>query len=101
MSPVAVDVLSKVEVNPGVLLGDVEGETIALNMETESYLHLNSSGSFIFGCLNREGAMSVGKLCEAVGQEYAVDEETCRNETGEFVRRCLELGLLRVCDVEP
>ena len=97
---VALNLSSIVDVNPGVLLGDVEGDIIALNMETEAYLHLNGSGSFIFGCLNRAGALSVVSLCEAVGQEYEVGEATCRQETAEFVGRCLELGLLRICDVE-
>ena len=101
MDAVKLDRLTLVEVTPEVLLGDVGGEFIALNMQTDNYLHLNSSGSFVFGCLHRDGAQSIDRLCEAAGQEYAVDEETCRKETAEFVSQCLELGLLRISDDEP
>ncbi len=96
MAPIVPDVSTVVEVNPGVLLGDIEGEAVALNMASDAYLHLNSSGTFAFGQIDTAGSMSVGQLCQALRREYAVDEEICRKEVGEFLARCLELGLLRV-----
>jgi hypothetical protein len=83
-----------VDVSSGVILGDVDGEIVALQVETDAYLHLNGSGTFILDCLRRHGARSVDDLCRMIADEYAVDAETCRRETTAFVQRCLSLGLM-------
>ncbi len=78
------------------MFGDVDGEIVALNLESGSYIHLNTSGSFIFNLLEGSEPRTVGMAARSVQQEYDVDAETCRREVGEFVARCVGLGLLRV-----
>lgn len=81
-------------IDPDIVAGDVEGEIVALHAASDTYLHLNGSGSYIFECLRRE-SMTFGALCDAVNRRYDVDPETGRRETTLFVTRCLEIGLLR------
>lgn len=81
--------------NPDVFFGDVDGEVIALNMATGTYLHLNSSGSFIFNQLQNEGEQTFGALIETILKAYEVEETLCRKEVSEFVARCIEMDLLR------
>lgn len=84
-----------IHANPDVLVGDIDGEIVALNMTTGSYLHLNSSGSFIFNRLQDEAGKLLAVLIGEVRNEYAVDETLCRQEVSAFVARCIELDLLR------
>ena len=90
-----------IQPSPDVVFGDVDGEIIALNMESGSYLHLNSSGSFIFSLLDGSGPRTLAWLHQRVRQEYEVDAETCRQEVGAFVARCIGLGILCVATSEP
>lgn len=85
-----------IQPSPDIVFGDVDGEIVALNMESGSYLHLNSSGTFIFGVLDGPGPRTLEWLCQRVRREYEVDDTTCRQEVGDFVARCIGLGLLRV-----
>jgi hypothetical protein len=82
--------------NPEVIFGDVDGEVIALNVDSGNYLNLNSSGSFIFSLLDDTEPRAMGWLSTSVQREYAVDEATCRREVSAFLSRCVELDLLRV-----
>lgn len=82
------------EPNPETVFGDVDGEVIALNIDSGNYLHLNTSGSFIFSLLEGGGPKAVEWLLRRVQQEYAVDDATCRREVGTFLARCLELNLI-------
>nr|WP_319565523.1 PqqD family protein [uncultured Rhodoferax sp.] len=80
--------------NPGIIFGDVDGEIVALNIESGNYLHLNSSGSFIFSLLDETSPKAVAWLFRAVQQDYAVDETNCQQEVGAFLRRCIDLNLI-------
>ena len=85
-----------IQSNPGIVFGDVDGEVVALNHESGSYIYLNTSGSFIFNLLEGSEPRTVEWLRSQVAKEYEVDAETCHREVGEFVARCVGMGLLRV-----
>jgi len=85
-----------IQSNPDIVFGDVDGELVALHLESGSYLHLNSSGSFIFNLLEGPEPRTLEWLRDRVLQEYEVDAEKCRQEVDDFVARCVELDLLRV-----
>ena len=95
MSPSPLNDPTLIHANPDVLIGDIDGEIVALNMAKGTYLHLNSSGSFIFSQLQDEARKSLAMLVREVRDEYAVEETLCRQEVGDFVARCIELDLLR------
>lgn len=80
--------------NPAIVFGDVDGEIVALNIESGNYLHLNSSGSFVFSLLDDASPKSVAWLLAQVQQVYAVDETACQQEVGAFLTRCIELNLI-------
>ena len=85
--------------NPEVVFGDVDGQIVALNMKSGQYLHLNSTGTFIFNVL-QAGPQTLERLLGRVEEEYDVEPTLCRTEVGAFVERCIRLDLLRVGDVE-
>ena len=87
---------TSIQSNPDIVFGDVDGELVALHLESGSYLHLNSSGSFIFNLLEGSEARPLEWLRDRVVQEYEVDAETCRQEVDDFVAQCIGLDLLRV-----
>lgn len=86
--------------NPEVIIGDVDGEVVALNVDSGNYLNLNSSGSFIFSLLDDTEPRAMDWLFTKVQREYAVDDATCRREIGAFLSRCVELDLLRVATAQ-
>jgi len=79
-----------------IVFGDIDGEIVVLRIDTGHYLHLNSSGSFVFSLLGDAQPREVAWLYRRVREEYQVDEDTCRREVGEFLARCLALDLVRV-----
>lgn len=81
--------------NPEVVLGDIDGELVAFCVGAGNYLHLNSSGSFIFSLFDADTVHTPQWLYQQLGQEYAVDEAQCRQDVDPFLARCLELDLLR------
>ena len=85
-----------IQLNPAVVLGDIDGELVALSMESSAYLHLNSSGSYIIDLLSGEQPRSLAWLCQQLQQEYDIDSVRCREEVDSFVSRCIDLNLLRV-----
>lgn len=80
--------------NPQTLIGDIDGEIVALHIGSGNYLHLNSSGSFIFSLMDGGIPRSVAWLHGQVMREYAVDSATCHREVDAFLERCIELDLL-------
>jgi hypothetical protein len=86
--------------NPEVIVGDVDGEVVAVNVDSGNYLNLNSSGSFIFSLLDDTEPKAMDWLFTRVQREYEVDEVTCRQEVSAFLSRCVELDLLRVASAQ-
>ena len=86
--------------NPEVIIGDVDGEVVAVNLDSGNYLNLNSSGSFIFSLLDDTEPKAMDWLFTRVQREYEVDEATCRQEVSAFLSRCVELDLLRVASAQ-
>lgn len=94
MKPLSDDILLQLE--PDVVFGDIDGEIVAMTMESENYLHLNNSGSFIFSLLHDGEPKRVDWLFQRTQEEYTVEEDTCRQEVSAFLNRCIELHLLQL-----
>lgn len=90
------DDATQIQINPDITFGDVDGEIVALNLKSGSYLHLNSSGSYIFSLLDDATPQPLTGIYKQVVQTYNVEDETCRREVAEFISRCLELGLMHL-----
>jgi hypothetical protein len=85
-----------IQIAPDIIFGDVDREIVALNIQSGSYLHLNSSGSYIFSLLDESTPRTLAEIYKLVFQTYNVEDDTCRREVALFVARCLELGLIRL-----
>jgi Coenzyme PQQ synthesis protein D (PqqD) len=72
---------------------DLQGETVLLSIERESYFGLRSTGRRIWQLLEQPHTLDT--LCAAMIREFEVDPETCRREVAAFVGRLKEEGLVR------
>jgi len=70
----------------------VDGETVIVSLETDSYYGFGKVGSRIWELLS--APTTVEALCRQLGEEYNVDPETCRQDTVAFLRQLLEQKLI-------
>jgi hypothetical protein len=77
-----------------VLIQEIRGEIMFLNMSSESYFGLDAVGSQMYRTL--VSADSVQAAFDALLQEYDVDAARLRNDFEELIAKLLENGLLRV-----
>jgi hypothetical protein len=75
------------------LSNPVGDEIIILNMETGNYLGLNNVGSAIWEHIRTPQTIKelIGKLMI----EFDVDDQTCTEQTIEYLEKISELGLLQ------
>ncbi|HRE48046.1 MAG TPA: PqqD family protein [Aggregatilineales bacterium] len=64
--------------NTNVLISDVAGESVLLNMDTEKYFTLNESGTRMWEALQQHGTLD-GAVA-ALLEEYDVEEATLRQD---------------------
>ncbi|AFY62669.1 PqqD family protein [Synechococcus sp. PCC 6312] len=86
---------TQLQLNPDITFGDVDGEIIALNIQTGFFLNLNSSASYIFSLLDKATPRTLGDIYKQVQAVYDVQDDVCRSEVSGFITHCLEVGLLQ------
>ena len=84
----------KVIVPDGVLVRELAGESVLLNLETESYFGLDEVGSRMWTVLTE--SPSIVLAFEALAAEYEVEPEQLRSDLETYIQKLVELGLLRV-----
>lgn len=78
---------------PGeVLFQEVSGETVLLDLASESYFGLDSVGTRIWTLLKDD--KSVGQVLDALLEEYEVDRETLEADLAELLDNLLAAGLI-------
>lgn len=83
--------------NQEIICGDVDGELIALKIDTGSYLNLNTTASHILNLFaEADGALTPQQICARLRQVYRVSEEQCLQDVLSLARRCVELDMLRL-----
>ncbi|MDS3861610.1 PqqD family peptide modification chaperone [Thermosynechococcaceae cyanobacterium BACA0444] len=95
MTAVTLNPDTQLQLNPDITFGDVDGEIIALNIQTGFFLNLNSSGSYIFGLFEETKPLTLAEIYQQVQDAYEVEPEVCQQEVKTFLERCLELGLIQ------
>ena len=85
----------RVKVPESVLLQEVEGEIIALSLDTQLYLGLNKSGKEILEHLVQ--ASSIDEAYAALLDKYDVEPSRLRTELSKFLETLLEQGLIELC----
>jgi len=77
---------------PDVLVRELDGEAVLLDLASRSYFGLNSSGSRIWELLARE--LTVGEVVETLEREFDVERSTLLADVVELSARLAEAGLL-------
>ena len=84
----------KFSVSDEVLFQEVSGETVLLDLASESYFGLDEIGTRIWTLLNEDA--SAGEMIETLLEEYEVERQTLEADVGELLGNLLEAGLIRV-----
>ena len=77
-----------------VLVRELDGESVLLNLATESYFGLDDVGTRMWVALM--SSPSIEAACDALLLEYEVEPERLKAEIGTFVEKLAEAGLVHV-----
>lgn len=77
-----------------VLVRQVEGESVLLNLESEQYFGLDEVGTGMWAALTR--ADSIEAAYQALLGEYEVDAEQLRQDLQTLIEKLVEKGLLKL-----
>ena len=86
----------KVTVPDQVLTRDLDDETMLLNLNSELYLGLNSTGSQILKVLSQSG--SIEEALVALLAKYDIGADRLRTELSKFIDKLLEHGLIELSE---
>ena len=84
----------RVEVPAGVLVRHLDGETVLLNLETEKYFGLDSTGTRMWELVTR--LPSIESAYAELREEFEVEPEELRKHLAELLGQLVENGLLKV-----
>lgn len=90
--PVAFE--NRLQVPSDVLLSELDGESVLLNLKTETYFGLDDVGTRMWTLATT--ADSVQAAYEMLRNEYEVDPDRLRNDLAALLDTLLEHGLLEV-----
>ena len=80
------------EISDEVLSQEVNGETVLLDLEGESYFGLNEVGTRIWQLLKT--SMTVGETLDTLEDEYDVEREQLESDVGELLGKLADAGLI-------
>jgi hypothetical protein len=83
----------KFSIPEAVLFQEVSGETVLLDLDSESYFGLDEIGTRIWMLLN-EGR-GQGGIVDALLEEYEVERDTLEADVAELLGNLLEAGLIK------
>jgi len=85
---------ARVAVSPDVMLQEVGGEGVLLDLKSESYFGLDGVGTRIWRLVEDDGHLKVvhAKLLD----EYDVEPARLEDDLGELIGRLVEAGLVNV-----
>ena len=86
----------RVSAQPDVLIREVDGESVILDLKTERYLGLDRVGTQMWALLTTLD--SIQAAYETLLKEYDVGAERLRQDLEDFVGKLVEQGLVEVGD---
>ncbi|HEX5130312.1 MAG TPA: PqqD family protein [Usitatibacter sp.] len=84
----------RIEVPDGVLMRELQGESVLLNLDSECYFGLDEIGTRMWAVLTT--TPDVGAAMEALLAEFEVDAERLHGDLADFVESLSSAGLIRV-----
>ena len=85
---------SRIQVPPDVLVSDVGGESVFLNLKTESYFGLDDVGTRMWKLLTEN--KTVESAYQALLIEYDIDEAQLSSDLDALVQKLVDNGLVEV-----
>ena len=86
----------RIAAREGVLVRELEGELVLLNLDSESYFGLDAVGTRMWAALTQSG--SVEGAVRALSDEYDVDPRQLQADLGDFIHGLREAGLIEIRD---
>lgn len=77
-----------------VLISNVQGESVLLNLNSERYFGLDEVGTRMLSVLTASN--SIQTAYEALLEEYEVENEALRRDLADLIDRLVDQGLLEV-----
>lgn len=90
----AISFMSRITVAPDVLVQELDGESVILNLKTERYFGLDDVGTRIFTALT--SCSSIEQAYESLLGEYVVDRTLLRKDIEELLEKLLGNGLVEL-----
>ena len=82
----------RVRVPDGVLISNLQDESVFLNLDSEQYFGLDNVGTRMFSVLTNSD--SIETAYQSLAQEYEVDRERLRQDLMVLVENLLQQGLV-------
>ncbi len=89
----------RVLVPENILFRELEGESVILNIDSESYLGLDDVGTRMWAALTVSD--SIQAAFETLQHEYDVKSDVLRTDIIDLLEKLIENGLVRVVDAPP
>jgi len=88
----------RVDIPDGVMMQEVDGEAVIVNLDSESYFGLDDVGTHMWTLLTN--STSIEAAFDALIDEYDVDEAQLRTDFVKLLHKLVEHGLLILKDAE-
>jgi len=88
----------KLKISPDVHSQEVGGETVLLDLQSESYFGLDEVGTRVWQLLRENEDMQ--SVYEAILTEYDVEEVQLRKDLEELMEKLVEAGLVSIEDCQ-
>ena len=79
---------------PDVLVQELDGEAVLLNLDSERYFGLDDVGTRVWQHLLEHRQLE--RVCEAMQKEYEVDAASLRTDVLQLVEELVEAGIVTV-----
>ena len=80
--------------SPEVLVQELDGEAVLLNLDSERYFGLDDVGTRVWQHLLELGRLD--RVCEEMQKEYDVDESNLRADVLQLVEELIDAGIVTV-----
>ena len=85
---------SRIQVPADVMVSQLGGESVLLNLATETYFGLDDVGTAMWDALRQ--SPNIEAAFERLAGEYDVDETTLRNDLQQFLDSLVTHGLVEI-----
>ena len=86
----------RISIPEGVMVRQLEGESVLLNLNTESYFGLDDVGTRMWSALTETA--SIEAAFEVLQGEYEVEPEQLQSDLCSFIDKLVESGLINVAE---